>query len=652
MQLEDDKVADLDKGQEFISRTQKLFGSRNEGNSALNKTMSSFATSQAKIFKSLDSSIQNLNKNLEGMTKATDKKKSFVKREDPSTKLYKAVDDLESLMRENNKLQQQEKKKKSSFWSDLAKNIKMIGVLAAGAGLLGFLLTGDVSYLRGITKGIAKIGTKLYGAIFNGVDNAIKATKEGWKKAAGWSDEFLMQPLKKGWTKAAGWVDGFMGPLKTGFSKMKGFTDDLVLGLKGGFDNVLRSVGGLADNIIGKIAKSGAGKLAAKGGKAVGKVAGKAGKFIGGIGKKAGGMLGKKGLAQTAKSVPIIGGAVNAVFAIDKAMKGDFVGAGMELSAGAAGLLDLVAPPAGSILSTTIEVASLARDVTREFTDKEKVAEERAKGGLFKALGFGKKGDAIELKDGKAPTKPKSIGMFDNLKNLAEKTTASLGWKTGESGVAGPISGLQLADSNVDFAGLDPSLQHNFIGMVSEWLSLPSNAKRRVQVNSANRSIAAQTALQKSRPGYAAAPGKSMHNFGRAIDINSREANDMWNSGIMKKWGFEQPGVQQGWKKPEPWHIEPIGQSSSMVRAGLAQPMDTPSAKTQVGDAYQLKQMSNMNLPSGSIGGKVGPKTNSKIDLSEATIQALAAAMGSSFSRAMPRGKSSGAPSPNVSMRG
>jgi hypothetical protein len=241
------------------------------------------------------------------------------------------------------------------------------------------------------------------------------------------------------------------------------------------------------------------------------------------------------------------------------------------------------------------------------------------------------------------------MGMFEGFKNLVEKTTSSLGFQTGSGGVAGPIPGVQFADAGVDFGGLDPSIQNNFLGMVSEWLSLSKNAKRNVQVNSAFRSIAAQQALVKGKPGLAAPAGRSMHNYGRAIDINSREANDMWNSGIMKKWGFEQPGVQHGWKKPEPWHIEPIGQSSAMVRAGLAQPMDTPSAK---GDAYAIKPMPGMNLPSSAIGSNVGSSVSNKIDLSESTIQALASAMGASFSRALPRGNSSRAPSANVAMRG
>jgi len=733
-------VADLDKGQEFISRTQKLFGSRNEGNSALNKTMSSFATSQAKIFKSLDSSIQNLNKNLEGMTKATDKKKSFVKREDPSTKLYKAVDDLESLMRENNKLQQQDKKKKGGFWSDLAKHLKLIGPALAGAGLVAFLLTGDPKFLKGIVKGTARLSTRIYGAIFKGVEGAITGTKKlwtkmggyadeflmqplkkGWTKAAGWADTILMQPLKKGWTKAAGYADEFFPAIGKGFSKAKGAVADFALSAKGSFDNVLKgmsgsfdnimkslggatdnilkSVGGVASDVVAKLAKTGAGKAAAKVGKVGAKVGGflgKAGGKVGKVGAKVGGFLGKaggkvgkvggkvlgKGGLAGAKGVIGVGSLVNTVFAIDKAMKGDWKGAAMEMAAAgldiasvmvaastaaatATGVGAVAAPfgiSAAAALqgaSTAMEVATTLRDVGREFYDKEGVAKEREKGGLFKAIGgIGKKGDTIKLKNGKAPTKPKSMGMFSGLKRLAGKTKAKLGWKTGKGGVAGSIAGLQLADDGVNFEGMDNDIKHNFLGMVGEWLSLPKNAKRNVQINSAYRSLEDQARLYKEDPSRAAPPGSSMHNFRRAMDINSREADDMANSGLMKKWGFEQPGVVNKWTKKngepnyEPWHIEPIGQNRELVKAGLAVPMDTPSAKTQVGDTIKVKPMPGMNLPSKAIGSNVGSSVSNKLDLSEATIQALASAMGASFSRALPKGNSSRAPSANVQMRG
>jgi hypothetical protein len=78
----------------------------------------------------------------------------------------------------------------------------------------------------------------------------------------------------------------------------------------------------------------------------------------------------------------------------------------------------------------------------------------------------------------------------------------------------------------------------------------------------------------------------------------------------------------------EPWHIEPKGLKAKYADVRAGKLVDTSTA---VGDAYSIKG----NLPSSSISSKISGG-NSKLDLSESTIQALAKAMGGSFKNSWP----------------
>jgi hypothetical protein len=650
-------VADVTKGQEFISQRSlknQLFADRKDDIGALNKTMTSFSSNNIKSLNALTKEMSSLNQNISKLTKPTQDKKDFVRRDDKTLKLIKEVDDLEELMQDLINIEKSKEKKGGSFLKDL---LGGIGALAAGAGLLGFLLTGDAKYLRGITKGIAKLGTRLYGAIFNGVDIAIKGTKKAWSKISGFADEFLVGPVKKGWSKISGFADEFLvgplksgfskvtgfadeflvGPLKSGFSKVTGFADEFLMGMKGSFDNVLKGIGGAADNIIGKVAKSGVGKAAITGVEKAGGLLGKAGKgagkLFGGIGKKAAGIVGKKGLAQTAKALPIVGGAVNAVFAIDKAMKGDWIGAGMELGAGAAGLLDLVAPGVGTALSTTIEVASLARDLSREFTDKEAVALEREKG-LFKAIGSMFKKPEGDNK------------IFDDMYRILEpKSLGGIGFKINKDILkSSEYDGIKYY-GDVDISGMNKNVWHNFVGMASEYFQ---KTGKEIQLNSAYRNPNKQKelwekAVKEGRTGYVARPGRSLHEYGLALDMNTPDADNLEKLGLFKKWNFWRPLLQPGIKHKESWHVEPIG----IDRAAVRNEPDTSQQIPKIGDRIignnYIKPMQNidMNLPRNVISEKAsGNKNSEKIDLSEGTINALAAAIGVSFKGAMPRPRS------------
>ncbi len=63
-------------------------------------------------------------------------------------------------------------------------------------------------------------------------------------------------------------------------------------------------------------------------------------------------------------------------------------------------------------------------------------------------------------------------------------------------------------------------------------------------------------------PSKAAPPGKSAHGTGLAIDINSKEANELDSMGLLSKYGFGRP------VKGEAWHLQAAGTAAALAKAG------------------------------------------------------------------------------------
>ena len=180
----------------------------------------------------------------------------------------------------------------------------------------------------------------------------------------------------------------------------------------------------------------------------------------------------------------------------------------------------------------------------------------------------------------------------------------------GADGIPLSIEGMSVADlggeysdtasyyknDGVNVNGMRGDVWNNLHGMFDEFNMLmneqhPGHKNRwnmdgsRVQINSGFRSISKQKKLwdkyiasgKKGTP--AAEPGKSMHNYGYAMDINSPEANIMGGNGkvklkvqghkdLLSKWGFQRP------VKGEPWHLEPKKLDYAKVRAGITNSAD------------------------------------------------------------------------------
>ena len=120
-------------------------------------------------------------------------------------------------------------------------------------------------------------------------------------------------------------------------------------GLKGSGKTVGKDIGKAEAKGIGKKVTNGASKAAAKGtSKAVAK----------GVGKAAG-----KGIWKSiAKKIPFLGWLPALLFASQRAMAGDFSGAGLEVASGALGSI----PGAGTIASGAIDAGLIARDIYQE----------------------------------------------------------------------------------------------------------------------------------------------------------------------------------------------------------------------------------------------------------------------------------------------
>ena len=145
-----------------------------------------------------------------------------------------------------------------------------------------------------------------------------------------------------------------------------------MMGRGGGMGGVGGGLMGLGAGIGGKAAASRLGRSVMKrGGARAGRRLGIAlgGRFGKGLGKKLGKKLGGKAIGKLAggalakslgKKIPLLGLGLGAVFAAQRALQGDFVGAGLELASGAASTV----PGIGTGASVGIDAALMAKDMT------------------------------------------------------------------------------------------------------------------------------------------------------------------------------------------------------------------------------------------------------------------------------------------------
>lgn len=113
----------------------------------------------------------------------------------------------------------------------------------------------------------------------------------------------------------------------------------------------------------------------------------------------------------------------------------------------------------------------------------------------------------------------------------------------------------------VDTAGLHETLQSNLVGMAKEYQEATG---KQLTLTSGKRSNEHQERLYRSMPpGMAAPPGRSLHNYGLAVDMDKAQANELANLGLLQKYGFNRP------VPGEPHHVQPVGMTVAAARAGI-----------------------------------------------------------------------------------
>lgn len=132
-------------------------------------------------------------------------------------------------------------------------------------------------------------------------------------------------------------------------------------------------------------------------------------------------------------------------------------------------------------------------------------------------------------------------------------STAASGAKTYVSDSVGKLFSTNHA--NVDFDNLDPGAKSSFDSMAKEYRSM--GGTKPLSIESARRSTEKQAKLYAANPKVAAKPGRSLHERGKALDIDRATAGELESMGLLSKYGFARD------VKGEPWHISYRGQSAA-----------------------------------------------------------------------------------------
>lgn len=142
----------------------------------------------------------------------------------------------------------------------------------------------------------------------------------------------------------------------------------------------------------------------------------------------------------------------------------------------------------------------------------------------------------------------------------ADSATNPSNLKTADGAMTDGTGGDQyiVFDGKARLNGMNPAMLKLFKAMAQEY---GEKTGKKIVVTSGYRTFEEQEALHKKDPAKAAAPGRSLHEFGLAVDIASATADELDKLGLMRKYGFTRPVGM------EPWHVEMAGIQSDIARA-------------------------------------------------------------------------------------
>lgn len=164
----------------------------------------------------------------------------------------------------------------------------------------------------------------------------------------------------------------------------------------------------------------------------------------------------------------------------------------------------------------------------------------------------------------------------------------------------------------VSLNNLKPELMANFKGMAQEFGELTGES---VVVNSGSRTKEQQEALFRKDPSKAAKPGRSLHEFGLALDVDSKILEKMEQMGLMRKYGFTRP------VGGEPWHTEPAGiqvniplakQDSSFAAKAIESSLNKGGGGAATNSSVALGKR-NTNLALATMGSKATVENNKPV---------------------------------------
>ena len=157
-----------------------------------------------------------------------------------------------------------------------------------------------------------------------------------------------------------------------------------------------------------------------------------------------------------------------------------------------------------------------------------------------------------------ASAKTGTTGTTGTKKNVTSKTTT-------KKKANNNIKDIFKIYGTVNTKDLNPNLLKNLKAMGNEY---KDKFGTKMQINSGYRSFSHQARLRKKLGKKAALPGKSMHNYGMAVDMNSTDNKKAIDAGLFDKYGFWRPIK----KANETQHVEPIGIDRKGIRdSGMAE---------------------------------------------------------------------------------
>lgn len=538
-------------------------------------------------------------------SQTTQQARSFFKREDPQAEQRQNIADIEELLidiRDNDEKARNERK--SSILGNIGK------MLAVG-GLAGYLMTGKKEMLfsvakgmrmalKPLTKGLGLLSKGIGGLLGTGLGKMIKPFTKGLSKVLGKSvgktaGKVLGRGMGKAFLKKIPVVGGLMG-LMFGIQRFK--KGDWVGGLlevASGISSIVPGVGtalGVAiDGLLlfrdFKGVETGQGSVndkLASGSKKIGK--------------------------QMLRNIPGIGTFMRIKEGIDQWKSGDkgkaiksFGGAWASLIPGGGVIADIAGSLIDNGVKGTIGKMGGFFDMGGDKIDKGGDIVTRTVGGkkAFGKMSF-KKGKDRKPMGADAGFIPRKIGFFDRTMRMLKN-----------------YPGISLFKPwQPDLFGLQPDMLDTFGAMADEYYGMTGE---NIQVNSAKRS----------------GGGRSVHDYGWALDIQSADANKLSDMGLLEKYGFHRPLLNWGklGGKDEPWHIEPYpgddvyGSRDTInndFRIGTLMNRKPKSVKPQQGGG-------GFNFPQGTVDDRV--KTNKAMDvkLTSSDIQNLAEAFGDQIRR-------------------